>query len=131
MRINFGLTATPLRSMQGEFIGTVVEWEDKTERIRKEQEEKLLAAANARVKEALDNVTTNVMIADADANIIYLNKSVYEMMKVAEDDIKKQLPQFDVNNLMGVNIDIFHKNPAHQRGILNKLTSTYHGKEQT
>ncbi|MFL0803015.1 MAG: PAS domain-containing protein [Agarilytica sp.] len=128
--MTFGLTATPIRSEEGEFMGTVVEWEDKTERLAREEKEQFLAQENARVKEALDNVTTNVMIADADANIIYLNKAVVDMMRVAESDIKKQLPHFDVNDLEGKNIDIFHKNPAHQRNLLKDLKGTYHGKAQ-
>ncbi len=128
--LTFSLMATPLRSEEGEFIGTVVEWEDKTERLAREKEEQLLAQENARVKEALDNVTTNVMIADANANIIYLNKSVVKMMRNAEADIKKQLPHFDVNNLEGTNIDVFHKNPSHQRNLLKDLKTTYHGKAE-
>ncbi len=128
--LTFGLMATPLRSEDGEFIGTVVEWEDKTERLAREKEEQSLAEENARIKEALDNVTTNVMIADADANIIYLNKSVGDMMKNAESDIQKQLPHFNVNDLIGKNIDVFHKNPAHQRNLLKDLKGTYHGKAE-
>ena len=31
--LTFGLTATPLRSEKGNFIGTVVEWKDKTEQL--------------------------------------------------------------------------------------------------
>ncbi len=34
-------------------------------------------------------------------------------------------PQFDTAKLIGTNIDIFHKNPAHQRGMLDNLKSTY------
>ena len=32
---------------------------------------------------------------------------------------------FDVNNLIGTNIDVFHKAPAHQRQILDGLTHEY------
>lgn len=80
---------------------------------------------NSRVRAALDNVTTNVMIADNDRNIIYMNRSVAEMMVAAEADLRKALPNFDSRKLLGGNMDVFHKNPAHQRELLANLRSTY------
>ncbi len=80
-----------------------------------------------RTKVALDNVTANVMVADVDCNIIYMNKTVLEMFRKAETDIRKALPNFDADKLIGSNIDQFHKNPSHQRGLLANLTSTYKG----
>jgi len=77
---------------------------------------------NTRLKQALDRVTSNVMMADENMNIIYLNDSVVKMLKEAEKDIQKDLPRFNVDDLMGANIDLFHKNPAHQRGMLEKLS---------
>ena len=121
----FGLIATPIFGDQGARLGTVVEWDDVSEKLEQEQKDKQLAADNTRVKLALDVCSTNVMMADADYNIIYMNESVQKMMKAAEADLREDLPKFDANNLMGNNIDIFHKNPAHQRGMLEKLRSTY------
>lgn len=126
--LTFGLIATPIFDDSGSRLGTVVEWDDKTERLALEEQEQALAAENARVRQALDNVTANVMIADADANIIYMNNAVLGMMKNAESDIRKDLPHFDTGKLIGTNVDVFHKNPAHQRNILEKLTTTYRGK---
>jgi methyl-accepting chemotaxis protein len=78
-----------------------------------------------RVQIALDNVATSVMIADNDRNIIYMNRSVGEMFKVAEADIKKDLPNFNRSTLKGTNIDSFHKNPAHQKQLLATFTTTF------
>jgi methyl-accepting chemotaxis protein len=78
-----------------------------------------------RVKSALDNVSTGVMIADNDLNIVYVNKSVIEILHEDEDSIHKQFPNFNSNNLIGSNIDSFHKNPAHQRQLLKELTKKY------
>ncbi|WP_105166891.1 methyl-accepting chemotaxis protein [Pseudoalteromonas sp. T1lg23B] len=121
----FGLIATPVFDESNNRLGTVVEWEDKTQRLIREQQERETAYENTRVKRALDNVATNTMIANHDHDIVYMNKAVLEMMRNAERDIRKDLPQFDANNLIGANIDVFHKNPAHQRGMLAKLTSAY------
>ena len=78
-----------------------------------------------RIKVALDNVTSNVMVADNDRNIIYMNSAVTKMFRDAQDEIKKDLPNFDVDKLVGGNIDLFHKHPEHQRDVLEKLKDTY------
>ncbi|MBQ4848038.1 methyl-accepting chemotaxis protein [Pseudoalteromonas sp. MMG005] len=121
----FGLIATPVYDDNNERLGTVVEWEDKTKRLAKEKEEQERANENLRVKRALDNVATNTMIANDEHNIVYMNKAVVHMMGNAESDIKKDLPHFDSRTLLGSNIDIFHKDPSHQRSMLERLTSVY------
>lgn len=80
---------------------------------------------NARIRTALEVVTSNVMIADADQNIVFMNKAVEQMLSNAEADLRKALPQFDVRRVLGSNIDIFHKNPAHQRNMLAGLRDTH------
>lgn len=122
--LTFNLIATPVFN-NGERTGTVVEWLDVTAKLAKEAEEQKLAAENARIKQALDNVSANTMVADADLNIIYMNNAVSNMFRTAQSDIVKDLPNFDANNLIGVNIDGFHKNPSHQRNLLGNLNSTY------
>ncbi|MDW7551454.1 PAS domain-containing protein [Pseudoalteromonas sp. McH1-7] len=121
----FGLIATPVFDDGGKRIGTVVEWEDKTDRLNREALEKAAAAENLRVRRALDNVSTNTMIANEKFEIVYLNRAVKEMMRGAESDLKRDLPNFDSRQLMGANIDVFHKNPSHQRSMLSRLESEY------
>ena len=91
-------------------------------------EERRVAAENLRIKIALDNVSTGVMIADKDRNIIYTNKSVVDILKGAEADIRKALPNFDASRLVGSNIDGFHKDPSHQARLLASFTNTYTAK---
>jgi methyl-accepting chemotaxis protein len=86
-------------------------------------EAKRIADEHLRIKIALDNVSTGVIIADNERNIIYVNKSVVSMFDHAEDDIRKLLPDFSVVNLVGTNIDSFHKNPSHQAQLLANSTS--------
>ena len=78
-----------------------------------------------RIQQSLDNVSSNVMIADQDYNIIYLNEAAQKLFKNAENDLQKDLPNFNSQALVGSNIDIFHKNPSHQRQLLAQLNSTY------
>jgi len=83
------------------------------------------AEETLRIKIGLDNVATNVMIADRDLNIIYMNKAIGEMFRFAESAIQQDLPNFSAAKLMGANIDVFHKDPSHQRAMLAKLTQTH------
>ena len=82
------------------------------------------ADVNRRILNALDNVTTNVMIADADRTIVYVNRSVQEMLIAAESDIRRDLPGFDARKLIGTSIDSLHKNPAHQTQMLDRMSTT-------
>ena len=121
----FYLVVNPVISDKGERLGTVVEWQDQTQAIASRDKELALAAENLRIKNALDKCSTNVMIANADCEIAYMNDSVSAMMLKNESDLRKTLPAFDARKLVGANIDVFHKNPAHQRNMLAGLKSTY------
>jgi len=117
---NFCLIANPIFAEDGSRLGSVVEWQDRTKEVAAEH-------AMSRLLGALDTTTTNVMIADANREIIYMNKSVEIMLRAAEADIRKALPHFAVDKIIGSNMDIFHKNPDHQRKLLETLSSTYTG----
>ena len=80
---------------------------------------------NLRVRAGLDVVRSNVMVADTDYNIMYMNTTLHEMMHEAESELRKVLPNFDASKLLGASMDVFHKNPAHQRKLLDSLTGTY------
>ncbi|MGZ5599425.1 MAG: methyl-accepting chemotaxis protein [Methylobacter sp.] len=88
-------------------------------------ESRRIAEESLRIKIGLDNVSTGVMIADNSRNIIYVNKSVVDILSKAEKDIRKQLPGFSTSTLVGTNIDIFHANPAHQEHLISTLTGTH------
>ncbi len=121
----FGLIANPIVDAKGQRVGTVVEWSDKTAEVAARNAELVSMAENTRIKNALDKCATNVMIADAENNIVYMNETVTAMMQRNEAELRKVLPQFDSRRLIGQNIDIFHKNPAHQRGMLSALKTTH------
>jgi methyl-accepting chemotaxis protein len=74
---------------------------------------------------ATDSLTANVMIADTNLTITYMNDAVIGFLKEAESDLRKDLPRFSVATLIGANIDAFHKNPAHQRQMLANLNATH------
>ncbi|MBL4835958.1 MAG: PAS domain-containing protein, partial [Kordiimonadaceae bacterium] len=121
----FDLIANPVLDEEGNRLGTSVEWADITDRLAQEKLDKELSDSNAQVKQALDKVTANVMVADADMKIAYMNDAMVSMFKDAEADIKKVLPNFNSSKLMGTNPDIFHKNPSHQRNMIGNLAGTH------
>ena len=121
----FALIANPVFNEKGERLGTIVEWSDRTEELARLEKERIANDANARIKQALDSVTTNAMIADPNGNIVYMNHSVAGMLRNAEADLRKVLPHFSVDKILGSNFDVFHKNPAHQRNLLASLKTTY------
>ena len=89
------------------------------------EKEREAASANARLRQALDCVTANVMVADASYDIMYTNPAVDSMFRSAENDLRKDLQGFSAGTVRGSSIDIFHKNPSHQRGILAELRGTH------
>lgn len=104
---------------------TLREQEQVAEKQARYEVELRVAAVNTRIKNALDKCSTNVMIADPQFDIIYMNETAQAMMSRNEAELRKVLPQFDAARLVGSNIDVFHKNPSHQRQLLGALTATY------
>jgi methyl-accepting chemotaxis protein len=78
-----------------------------------------------RVRVALDKAASNIMVADTDGKIIYMNEAVLAMFRSQASEIRKQLPQFDADRVLGSNFDSFHKSPSHQRNMLASLRGTH------
>jgi methyl-accepting chemotaxis protein len=56
---------------------------------------------------------TNVILANVDLEITYLNPASIEQLS----ELEQFLP-IKISEVVGANIDVFHKNPAYQRGLL-------------
>ena len=120
----FDLIVNPVLA-RGKRLGTVVEWRAMTAELAATEMSEQLAAENARIKQALDCCSTNVMIADPDGKIIYNNSSVAQMMQRNEGELRKVLPSFEARRIVGSNFDQFHRNPGHQRQLLGGIKSEY------
>lgn len=83
------------------------------------------AAEAIRIKTALDNVSSSVMMVDQEFNVIYMNRAVREMFNNAEQDIQKDLPQFHADNLLGAGIEQFRNKLLLRRSMHDSLESTY------
>ncbi len=65
------------------------------------------------LKGALDHLGTNVFIADRDLTLVYMNRRAREIMQSMEETVRKHFG-VSVDELIGINIDVFHGNRARQ-----------------
>jgi methyl-accepting chemotaxis protein len=87
--------------------------------------DRLASGENLRIRIALDRVSVGVMLADTDGTIIYANDFGTRIFRLRAGEIRKQLPQFDAERIIGSCFDSFHRVPSHQRNMLAGLTSTH------
>ncbi len=74
-----------------------------------------LASENARIRTALDCVSTSVMIADEDNMILYCNTAQLQLLSQLENDLRKEVPTFSVNQIVGTSLNVF-QHAASQNG---------------
>ncbi|MEL6688287.1 MAG: methyl-accepting chemotaxis protein, partial [Pseudomonadota bacterium] len=67
---------------------------------------------------AFDGSSMPMMIVDRDLNVTFVNDSTMALFRDNLAVFREQWPSFDPEKIVGMNIDLFHKNPAHQRRIL-------------
>lgn len=97
----------------GNYVGPMLAWSIITDLVRQEAETKRLLTM-------LDLMPINVMLADKDTlDITYVNKTSITTLRPLE----KHLP-CKASEVLGKNIDIFHKNPSHQRRLLGDYQRT-------
>ncbi len=75
----------------------------------------------------LGSLGNPIMVADSDYNIVYCNEAAFAMFYRLEDDIRSDLPHFRAREVIGKNVDIFHKNPHYQRSIMDNMTRPHLG----
>src|SRR5262245_55143762 len=100
------LTATAIRDSSGNYIGPMINWELITEAENARQEQQ-------RLQQMVENSIVRLIMADRDLNIVYMNPASIEQLR----KLQHLLP-CRVDEMIGRSIDIFHKNPAHQRRLL-------------
>ncbi|MBL9169401.1 MAG: PAS domain S-box protein [Verrucomicrobiales bacterium] len=96
----------PIFDLNGKAFKVVKFATDITEMVRQRQ-------VNLRYASMTENSPANIMFADRDLKIQYMNPASTRTLK----GIQNLLP-VPVEKMIGQNIDIFHKNPAHQRNLL-------------
>ncbi|TKB72696.1 MAG: methyl-accepting chemotaxis protein, partial [Nitrospira sp.] len=110
--LTLSLTVSGITSQTGKYLGNMLEWEDVTAKRKMETE-------MMRLKTSLDNTSTNVLVCDRNYTIAYANKASVTTLRKLEHEIRKVFPNFAVDKVIGSSIDAYHKNPAHQRRLLD------------
>lgn len=95
---------------------------DLRERIEAEH---LQAAESNRIRQALDDATASVLMADLEHKVIYVNRAMMRTFEVLGAELHQTLPNFTVDTLMGTALETLHPEPAQQRRLLENLTSTH------
>lgn len=71
-----------------------------------------------RLQSAIDGAATAIMMIDRDFIITYANPATIKLLRKNEEELRRVYPGFSADNVIGGNIDSFHKNPSHQRQLL-------------
>ena len=112
------LNVAAIMDGNGEYVGSSLEWKDITIQVQAEIE-------IGRLVSATQGMTVNLMMADPDGNINYMNPAVEKMLRRREKSIQSVLPAFSVDKVIGTNYDSFHANPAHQQNLLKPENLPY------
>ena len=67
---------------------------------------------------AFDYSSMPMMIVDRDFIVTYANSGTEKLFQDHADEFKAAWPSFNPENIVGTCIDVFHKNPSHQRKML-------------
>jgi methyl-accepting chemotaxis protein len=118
-KLIFRINVTAIRDANGNYVGNTLEWQDVTAVRARENDV-------ARLESAVAAVTTAVMMVDRNLVITYANESTNRLLKRRESEIRKVFPRFEAAALIGTCIDDFHKNPSHQRRMLNDPANLPH-----
>ncbi|NOX95406.1 MAG: PAS domain S-box protein [Alphaproteobacteria bacterium] len=60
-----------------------------------------------------------MMMVDRDFIVTYVNEATKQLLAANTDAFREVWPSFNADNILGACIDMFHKNPAHQRQLLS------------
>ena len=87
-------------------------------------EAKRLSDQMTRIKIGLDNVTTNVRIADNEGRILYVNHALQNTLERLAPALRKNDPSFDPEHIVGSSIGRFYPDPAAAITQLNGLSAS-------
>jgi methyl-accepting chemotaxis protein len=82
------------------------------------------AITNARIKLALDNVSSPVRISDAQGTILYINNALYATLKRDRDAFAKQIAGFDPDKVVNGSVGMFYSDPSAALERLRSIKET-------
>ena len=82
-------------------------------------QQKALARSNLAKTTGFEKSSAAMMMVDRDFVVTQINNATKELLSRSKDVFAEIWPNFDPEDIVGTCIDIFHKNPAHQRKLLS------------
>jgi methyl-accepting chemotaxis protein-1 (serine sensor receptor) len=114
---HYALTLTPVLSNNGERLGSVAEWHDRTQAVAAEREAQL----NASIKIALDSVSLPVRIADPNGKLMYINHALRATLARDAEAFRRNHPNFSANDPIGADVCQLYADPEAARARLRAL----------
>jgi methyl-accepting chemotaxis protein len=121
---SFDLVLNPIAAEGGGRLGTVVEWQDRTEELAARETEARVAAENLRIKQALDAASMPVRVADADGTVVYVNDALKAILRRDEAAFRVTNPAFSAERVVGGSIGVFYDDPQAAVERLRELRTT-------
>jgi methyl-accepting chemotaxis protein len=120
--LKFALNISAMRDSEGSYIGANLEWNDVTS-LRAQE------TSSARLMSAMEGSGTASVQIDRDLKITGANPATIKIINENLAVFQKAFPTGNFDELVGTCIDIFHKVPSYQRGILNDVNNFPHRAE--
>lgn len=111
--MTLSLNVGPIFS-NGRRVGSYAEWRDITHQLLAEQQAAIMTSC-------LTNLKNNVMIADANDNLTYMNTASAEALEKLAPEIRKTFADFDPSQAMSASIHGFHRDPEAVKRVLRNL----------
>ncbi len=108
------LLVSPIYDAEGNYFGPMVTWEVVTTKLE-------TAEAMARAENMVEKSPINTMMCDPTGKILFLN----EKSRTTLVTLQEHLP-IKVSDIVGSQMDVFHKNPAHQKKIIGNPANLPH-----
>ena len=108
------LDACAVMDKDGNYTGPMITWDVTTTKIQQEKR-------NNRLAGFVENNPGNMIAADKGLVIQYMYPASTKVLRTLE----QHLP-IKVDEIVGQSVDIFHKNPGHQRKILSNPANLRH-----
>ncbi len=101
------LLVSAIYDQESNYLGPMLTWEVVTQKLKGARE-------MARVMSMMENTPINIMCADKDLNLMYMNPASTKTLRTLEKHLT-----VDVDQMSGKSIDMFHKNPQ----LVEKIVS--------
>ncbi|MBK1721560.1 methyl-accepting chemotaxis protein [Thiocystis violacea] len=82
-----------------------------------------VAEENLRIRIALDNVSTGVMIAEPSRALIYSNPAARRILKTVEEGVRQRIPAFSADRPEGTAIEALHADPLARAALVDRLSA--------